>query len=481
MSLETSLYPSASISLKSSPNKTISNTLISLRPYQLEIADAVVRSVIENKGLTFSVEIARQGGKNEVSARIELTLLIIYAEQLKNCIKCAPTFKPQAVISMTRLQDKLCEFGCDGLWRSEMGHVIRVGDARVIFLSADKSANVVGNTAHLLLEVDEAQDVDKDKYTKEFKPMGSTTNCTNVLYGTTWDDATLLEETKQNNLELEKKDGVKRHFRYDWQEVAKYNPQYLEYIEAERQRLGENHPLFLTQYRLLPLHGGGGFFSPVQLAQLQGEHARRRHPQPGKIYIAGIDLAGEAETEEAGFLTDLQPKRDATVITIGELDFSVCNDLRKKPRTLITEHYWWTGKKHAKLYPQLVDILKNVWHCRKIVVDATGVGEPVTAFLRQTVGSKVIPFKFTASSKSELGFNLLSAINSGSLKMYAGDSSSEYVEFWTEMEKAKSLYRPNQTMNFYVDPSQGHDDFLMSLALLVEAGNLYEPRGAKGS
>jgi hypothetical protein len=75
-----------------------------------------------------------------------------------------------------------------------------------------------------LLEIDEAQDVSKDKYSKEFKPMGATTNVTTVHYGTTWDDLTLLEEVKQANLELERKDGVRRHFRFDWEEVARYNP-----------------------------------------------------------------------------------------------------------------------------------------------------------------------------------------------------------------------------------------------------------------
>jgi len=49
----------------------------------------------------------------------------------------------------------------------------------------------------------------------------------------------LLEEVKQVNLELERKDGICRHFRYDWQEVAKYNPDYLAYVEGEKQRLGE--------------------------------------------------------------------------------------------------------------------------------------------------------------------------------------------------------------------------------------------------
>ncbi len=129
----------------------------------------------------------------------------------------------------------------------------------------------------------------------------------------------------------------------------------------------------------------------------------------------------------------------------------------------------------------MVDILRAVWHCRKVVVDATGVGQPVSSFLRAALGSKVTGFTFTARSKSELGFNLLAAINSGRLKMYAGDGSPEYQEFWLEMEKARSRYRPNQTMNFYVDPAQGHDDFLMSLALLVEAASQYSPRGAKGS
>jgi len=105
----------------------------------------------------------------------------------------------------------------------------------------------------------------------------------------------------------------------------------------------------------------------------------------------------------------------------------------------------------------------------------------MSSFLKKSLGSRVIPFTFTLKSKSELGFNLLAAINSGRLKMYAGDGSAEYQQFWFEIEKAKSQYRPSQTMNFYVDPTQGHDDFLMSLALLIEAARQYELRGAKGS
>jgi len=245
-------------------------------------------------------------------------------------------------------------------------------------------------------------------------------------------------------------------------------------VESERQRLGENHPLFLTQYRLLPVRGGGGLLSVLQREQLRGDHSRLRAAAADGTYVAGIDLAGEAEDGV------LDPDRDAIVVTIAALELKSSDGVIREPSLKVVEHYRWTGKKHTELYAQLVDILKNVWHCRKVVVDATGLGEPVASFLRKALGNRIEPFVFTQKSKSELGFNLLASINSGRLKLYNSDGSEECRVFWEEMEAAKASYRPNQTMNFYVEPNRGHDDFLMSLALVNEAGRLYEPRSAKG-
>ena len=199
-------------------------------------------------------------------------------------------------------------------------------------------------------------------------------------------------------------------------------------------------------------------------------------------YVAGVDLAGEAEEVRGGdaMLRAVKPRQDSTVVTIGELDFSPGLEVLTQPGVNIVEHYRWTGRPHTDLYPQLVDLLKNVWGCRRVVVDATGVGAGVAAFLEKALGRPVVtPFTFTQQSKSRLGFALLAAINSGRVKMYAADGSGEYREFWHEMERAKSFFRPSQTMNFYVDPAEGHDDFLMSLALLIEAAG-YRPRSARG-
>jgi len=490
-----------------------------LRPYQQEVAKAVLNSIQGHKGLTFSVEIARQGGKNELSAHLELLLLTLYMARGGNLIKCSPTFKPQTIISMTKLKDRLDDFGFNGLYHSQMGYIIQLGEAKATFLSAEESSSVVGHTADILLEIDESQDVAKEKYNKEFRPMGSATNVTCIHYGTTWDDDTLLEEIKHNNLELERIDGIRRHFRYDWQEIARYNRDYGRYVIQERERLGEDHPLFRTQYALLPIKGGGRFLSRQQIAQMIGSHQRLQSPHKARtLYIAGVDLAGEAEqapqsVDSMRLLRGARPERDSwvaepipsgeilplhlvqgqndrerrarndegrsqdsTVITIAEVNMA-----NRLPVLRIVEQYQWTGIAHSQLYPQMVEILKNMWNCHRIAVDATGIGQPVASFLKKELGSKVIPFTFTQKSKSALGFELLSYTSSNRIKLYRQDGSREYRETMSQLEKAKAQYRPNQTVNFYVPPSEGHDDFLMSLALLIVAAKESTVRHAKGS
>ncbi len=455
-------------------------TIDSLWPYQWQIAEAVYDSARRHKGLTFSVMIARQGGKNEISARVEAHLLTTFAENGGTSIKAAPTFQPQAAISISRLKDVFHRKRLHPYLVFERGRLFRLGRARQMFLSAHPSSNVVGNTASLLLEIDESQDVSPDKYNRDFVPMGASSNVTTVHYGTAWQDNSLLEQIKQSNLELQRKDGIQRHFEFDWQAVAQHNPHYQRYVEAERLRLGSDHPLFLSQYCLTPVSDDGRFLDSTRQALLQGNHCRENAPRNGCVYVAGIDLAGESEQPANGGTGPIEPSRDSTVVTIGELRYLDDGLGSKLPSISVVEHYSWTGKPHTEIFPTLVHILKNVWGCRRVVVDATGIGAGVAAFLRKSLGTSIVkPFTFTAKSKSQLGFDLLAAINSGRLHTYKPDGSPESTEFWSQISRAKSVVRPNQTINFFVDPSEGHDDFLTSLALLVHASH-YIPRRATG-
>src|SRR4030043_367421 len=99
--------------------------MITLRPYQQTIAKAILQSVLCRQGDTISVEIARQGGKNELSSQLEVLLLTLYMNKGGNLIKCSPTFKPQTIISLQRLKERLNDAGFANYWRSELGYLIR--------------------------------------------------------------------------------------------------------------------------------------------------------------------------------------------------------------------------------------------------------------------------------------------------------------------------------------------------------------------
>ena len=469
---------------------------VPLRPYQLEPARAILASVLQGRGLTFTVMMSRQAGKNELSAQLQGYLLTRFSRRGGSIVKAAPTFRPQIVNSMLRLQRVLDNDLTRDRWTSQFGYVMSLGQAKIFFFSGDEGAQVVGATASLLLEIDEAQDFDEQKYLKDFRPMGATSNTTTVLYGTAWTADTLLERVRQENLRLEGQDGVRRHFAYPWQVVGSYNPAYRAYVEAEIARLGPTHPLVRTQYLLESLDSSGRLFSETQLAQMVGQHPSLVSPLPGEVYVAGLDVAGEDEEAEDAALRALKPRKDSTALTIARLVWGA--DLGVLEPTLeVVAHYWWTGRRHRDLFATLVDLLRNVWRVPAVVVDATGVGAGVASFLVGALGPDVaIPFTFSAVSKSDLGYQLLAAVNAGRFKLYAADALPSagagpdgyaYTEhelaletFWAEARVAKSTLGVNQRLQWYVDPRDGHDDLLVSAALTVAAAGHAIPRVASG-
>ena len=76
-------------------------------------------------------------------------------------------------------------------WRRREGYIVQLHNARTLFFSAEPTANVVGATADVLLECDEAQDVSSSKWDKDFAPMGASTNVTTVFWGTAWTSTTM--------------------------------------------------------------------------------------------------------------------------------------------------------------------------------------------------------------------------------------------------------------------------------------------------
>ena len=94
-------------------------------------------------------------------------------------------------------------------------------------------------------------------------------------------------------------------------------------------------------------------------------------------------------------------------------------------------------------------------------------------------GAGVEGLKLGAESKSRLGYDLLSAVNSGRLRLYDG-SYPELDECRRQLQRCRAAYRPNQTLSFFVDERDGHDDYVISLALTLAAAGAAVPRLARG-
>jgi len=124
-----------------------------LRRYQEEVARAVITSVLQRRGLSFVVLFPRQSGKNELQAQIEAYLLLSLSLSPAEMIKVSPTWRPQSLNAMRRLERVLSSnLLTREQWVKESGHTYRVGAARLTFLSAAASSHIVGATASQLLE-----------------------------------------------------------------------------------------------------------------------------------------------------------------------------------------------------------------------------------------------------------------------------------------------------------------------------------------
>ena len=455
-------------------------SLIKLRKYQAGVASAICDSVFSGAGRSFVVMFPRQSGKNELQAQIESYLLTLSSQMPgAEIVKVSPTWKPQTLNTMRRLEHVLeTNSVAKHLWHKESGYIYRTGNARISFFSGQPRSNIVGATASILLEVDEAQDVMIAKYDKDIAPMAASTNATRVFWGTAWTSRTLLARELRAARDAQKKDGFKRVFVLTADQVKKEVPAYGEFVAAQVARLGRNHPMIKTQYFSEEIDAEGGLFPTERKALMCGQHAAIFEPEPDKTYAATLDLAGEDEaviSNPAAQIANIaelsNPLRDSTALTIFEIDFSSVDDpLIGKPSYKVVNRYCWLGTKHAKLYGE-IKAIAELFAVRYIAVDATGVGAGMCSFLSATLGDRVIPFEFNVRTKSDLLWNFLGIIDSGRFKDYQPDDA----EFWRQVDfcEFEILEGPQKRVRWGVpdgtrDAASGdlvHDDLLISAAM----------------
>lgn len=395
---------------------------IQLRPYQLAIVPGLLHSIRHHLGLTFILVLPRQSGKDEFLVWLKAFLLVLFSFLPVGIVEFNPTYKPQTMTAMARFEAALDSHPLTRKrWRKRGDFMRRLGKAWVSFLSGDEKANVVGSTASLVLNVNEAQDIEATTYDKKSEPMTASTNATRLICGTVWTSRTLLAREIRAAREAEKLDGIRRVFLFTADDVRKIVPWYGAHVDNVVKKLGRQHPLVKTQYFCEEIDAQAGMFNAGRLALMQGDQPTQEQPTAGHVYAFLIDVGGQDEA-----LPDLDgmgnPGRDYTRLTIVDVDLSTLSTLQA-PTYRFVKRMGWQGVSHLQVFGQL-KALADIWKPQHIVQDATGVGEGLWAMMHKAHPTRVIPVKFSQQVKSELGWGYIAAIDTGRVRDCCADNES---------------------------------------------------------
>lgn len=198
----------------------------------------------------------------------------------------------------------------------------------------------------------------------------------------------------------------------------------------------------------------------------------------------------------SGELALANPARDATALTLVEvsaLDPELSTPVEKVIHTPVeniplnhqplyspVRRWQWLGANHNDLLRQIRRIALD-WHVQALVVDATGVGAGLASFLEAALPGRVVPFTFNAASKSKLGWDFLSVVDSGRWREpgyspeLAANETAYQAEFIHQLENCTFSVSngPEQHIRWGVPDGSRypqtnellHDDWILSAAL----------------
>lgn len=212
-----------------------------------------------------------------------------------------------------------------------------------------------------------------------------------------------------------------------WQMATITNP-YINPAEIEEARLDLPEIVFRQEYEAEFVNYSGGVF---------------------RGFLECIDggLAHGADAENVTFGLDLARTQDFTVLT--GLDSGGRQIYFDRFNQVSWERAVESVARAVEQYPH-----------SQIVVDATGVGDPVYEILRKRLpGTKVVPFKFTSSSKEAIIDNLAMKLESRDISLLdLHVQTAELAAF--EYQKTASGHAVRMSA-----PAGKHDDCVIALAL----------------
>jgi hypothetical protein len=315
------------------------------------------------------------------------------------------------------------------------GRIVRVNEARLQltaagggyldFTSADNPHNVFGGNYNRVV-LDEASRMPSDIYAAALTTISATNGKVRAAF----------------NVEL----GQKNWAIANLLRVQKLSPE-------NRARSGEDFLTFPS--------GGDGLVSPalIELMRSQMPEILWRALYLGEVptsdcslfrnldkIFTGQELEGPISGVHYFLAADVARKKDWSVLTV------IDEHGRVAAMDRFHQISWTLQVERAALW-------YRTFHCSKVIVDATGVGD-VVAEEFEKAGMVVQAFMFTVPSRRLLVEELVLACDNGEIILPA---TEKFKVYRTEMESMEFVL--DGTSIRYAVPSGSHDDALFSLAL----------------
>lgn len=460
----------------------ISDTV--LYDYQIEVAEAIVKSLILCDGDRITIHFPRQSGKTEIFKVVVPACCIllpklynIYTEELsayKNGFYCGvfALSKETSITMFTRIRDVFRSTHTKTLLDADSEIDVQVRKTNPVELSNGSLvrahsmlAKILVSFSYHLMIIDEAHEAhDTQRLTTDIQPMGTAYNGTFIMLGTAGERDCLFLQYIEANKEKYKNGGKKLHFQITWQQAAKVNPYYARNMEKIIEDLEEGRlpqSSFDMSYNLIWSTNDNKFMNAVRFQSIL-DHSRG-------IYKHGSLIKGEVV---AGL--DLGKMRDRTVLTVAELV-----PLEEDERFLRKVICWMElfDAKNPIPWPtqtrQLVDFIMQ-FQISRIAVDSTGIGESVRDSLDEMMeytGTVIEKFVYSDKTKALAYKDLDDIIELGLLSIpadYGAQKSDEFKHFKRDLQSCVYVYKKNYKL-VEVPESKSrtlHDDYADSLMLM---------------
>lgn len=450
----------------------------SLYPYERELAQRIVESILINDGAELTALFSRQSGKTETVANVTAALVVLLPKLAKAYparlgqfsrgfwVGCFAPVIDQAETLFHRIRERLTsERATEIMSDVEIDDQADTG-TRVITLksgslvrvqSANPKASIESKTYHLVI-IDEAQRADSKVVRKSISPMLASTNGTIVKTGTPdYVKGDFYEAIQRNrNGQTARRGAKQNHFQYDWKVVSKYNPRYGQFVTKQRERLGEDSDEFQLAYGLKWILERGLFIIESQFERLSDPtmspvKAWRRSP-----IVLGVDPAR---------------KIDSTVVTAVWVDWDRPDEFGFFDHRVLN---WLElrGDRWEEQYGRILEFAES-YLVKYVVVDVQGVGDAVADRLE-----RLMPYAEITQCGSNVGEqarrwkHLQELIQRGRV-MWPGSAKARRGRTWqrfaSQMTNLEKVFTGAHMVAAAPGGSDSHDDYADSLALACYA------------